>query len=212
MATALATTQTTSCTLYELEDHLQALVNSIDWAEEPSQRESILEQIGQALRKTKEKRDAVVAFLRHCESQQKFADSEIERIQKRKELIRRVQDELESYVIQLVEQYAPRDRRGTQRLEGNFSSLRIQKNPDSVLITDIDAVPLAFKQAILVMPAHVWEALLQSLGLEERKTWEALVDKLEFKPDKKAIGLELKRGTEIPGADLKFGDWRLVIT
>ena len=212
MATALATTQTTSCTLYELEDHLQALVNSIDWAEEPSQRESILEQIGQALRKTKEKRDAVVAFLRHCESQQKFADSEIERIQKRKELIRRVQDELESYVIQLVEQYAPRDRRGTQRLEGNFSSLRIQKNPDSVLITDIDAVPLAFKQAILVMPAHVWEALLQSLGLEERKTWEALVDKLEFKPDKKAIGLELKRGTEIPGADLKFGDWRLVIS
>jgi hypothetical protein len=212
MATALATTQTTSCTLYELEDHLQALVNSIDWAEEPSQRESILEQIGQALRKTKEKRDAVVAFLRHCESQQKFADSEIERIQKRKELIRRVQDELESYVIQLVEQYAPRDRRGTQRLEGNFSSLRIQKNPDSVLITDIEAVPLAFKQAILVMPAHVWEALLQSLGLEERKTWEALVDKLEFKPDKKAIGLELKRGTEIPGADLKFGDWRLVIS
>src|SRR6202040_2399386 len=104
MATALVTTQATSCTLYELEDHLQALVNSIDWAEEPSLRESILEEIGQALRKTKEKRDAVVAFLRHCESQQKFADSEIERIQKRKALIATVEEQLESYVIQLIEQ------------------------------------------------------------------------------------------------------------
>jgi len=38
------------------------------------------------------------------------------------------------------------------------------------------------------------------------------VEKLEFKPDKKAIAGELKRGAEITGADLKFGDWRLVIT
>jgi hypothetical protein len=34
---------------------------------------------------------------------------------------------------------------------------------------------------------------------------------LEFKPDKKALGAEMKRGTQIRGADLKFGDWRLVI-
>jgi hypothetical protein len=62
------------------------------------------------------------------------------------------------------------------------------------------------------MPAHVWEALLQGLGLEERKTFETRVDKLELKPDKKAIGAELKQGSEVPGADLKFGDWRLVIS
>ena len=129
-----------------------------------------------------------------------------------RQLIARVQEELESYLIQVVEQYAPRDRRGTQRLEGNFSSLRIQKNPDSVLITDIEAVPSAFKQAILTMPAYVWEALLQSLDAEERKVFESRIDKLELKPDKKALAAELKRGTQIPGADLKFGDLRLVIT
>ena len=211
MATQLVP-RPTSCTLYELEDNLQALVNSIDLAEEPSAREAILEEIGQALRKTTEKRDAVVAFLRHCEMQRKFADAEIERIQKRKASIARLQEELESHVVRVVEQYAKPDRRGVQRLDGNFSSLRIQKNPDSVLITDIEAIPLAFKQAILAMPAYVWEALLQRLGLEERKMWEARVDKLEFKPDKKAIGAELKSGTEIPGADLKFGEWRLVIS
>jgi len=201
-----------SCTLYELEDNLQALVNSIDLAEEPSARESILEEIGHALRRTQEKRDAVVQFLRHCEVQRKFADAEIERIEKRKASIARLQEELESHLVGVVERYATPDRRGVQRLEGNFSSLRIQKNPDSVLISDVGAVPLAFKQVVVAMPAHIWEALLQSVGLEERKTWEALLDKLEFKPDKKAIGAELKNGTEIPGADLKFGDWRLVVS
>jgi hypothetical protein len=201
-----------SCTLYELEDNLQALVDSIELAEEPSARESILEEIGHALRKTAEKRDAVVAFLRHCEMQRRFADAEIERIQKRKALIARLQEELELHIVGVVERYAKPDRRGIQRLDGNVSSLRIQKNPDSVLIADLGAVPLSFKQALIAMPAHVWEALLQRLGLDERKIWEGRVDKLEFKPDKKAIAAELKTGTEIPGADLKFGDWRLVVS
>ena len=198
--------------LYELEDNLQTLVNSIELAEEAATRESIFEEIGHALRKTVEKRDAVVAFLRHCEVQREFADAEIERIQKRKALIARLQEELESHLVRLVEQYAKPDRRGIQRLEGNFSSMRIQKNPDSVLITDFATLPLAFKQAVLAMPAHVWEALLERLGLEERKVWEGRVDKLEFKPDKKAIAAELRTGSEVPGADLKFGDWRLVIS
>lgn len=201
-----------NCTLYELEDNLKALVNSIELAEDPSERAAILEEIGLGLRRTAEKRDAVVAFLKHCDVQQRFADAEIERIQKRKLSIARLQEELEAHLVQVVERFAIPDRRGIQRLEGNFSSLRIQKNPDSVLITDLAAVPLAFKQAVLAMPAHVWEALLQRLGLEERKVWEGRVEKIEFKPDKKAIGAQLKNGTEIPGADLKFGDWRLVIS
>ena len=204
--------QPKNCTLYELEDHLLALVNSIDLAEAPSARESILEELGESLRRTREKRDAVVAFLRHCEAQVKFADAEIQRIEKRKTAITLLQKELELHIVGVVERYAQPDRRGVQRLEGNYSSMRIQKNPDSVLITDVSAVPLALKQAVLSMPAHVWEALLQRLGIEERMTWEGHVDKIEFKPDKKAIGAELKRGAQIPGADLKFGDWRLVIS
>lgn len=143
--------------------------------------------------------------------QQRFAEAEIERIQKRKAAIARLQEEVETYLVRVVEQYAKPDRRGVQRLEGNFSSMRIQKNPDSVLINDLGVVPLAFKHASLSMPAAVWEALLQRLGLEERKVWEGRVDKLEFRADKKAIAAELKRGSQIPGADLKFGEWRLVI-
>ena len=88
MAAALIANETAGCTLYELEDNLQALVNSIDLAQEPAIREFILEKIGQEVRRVKEKRDAVVAFLRHCESQQEFADAEIKRIQKRQSIHR----------------------------------------------------------------------------------------------------------------------------
>lgn len=212
MAAALIDTPAVNCTLYELEDHLQALVNSIDIDEQLSVRQSILDEIGEALRRTKEKRDAVVAFLRHCESQQKFADAEIQRIEKRKAFISRVRNEIECYLVQVVEQYGPRDRRGTQRLEGNFSSLRIQRNPESVLISDVEAIPDKFKQVVITMPGDAWHALLQSLDGEARKRIESPVEKEEWKPDKKAIGAELKRGNQIPGADLRFGELRLVIT
>jgi hypothetical protein len=212
MATQILPQHASQCTLYELEDNLQALVNSIDLAEEPSSRESILEEIGQALRKTREKRDAVVAFLRHCDLQQEFADAEVARIQKRKAFIARVQQELQIRAIEVIEQFAVPDRNGAKRLEGNHSSMRIQKNPDSVIVADPNLVPPAFKHALVTMPAHVWEALLQCLDSEERQALEPLIDKLEFKPDKKAIRAEIKSGTDIPGADLRFGEWRLVLS
>lgn len=89
--------------------------------------------------------------------------------------------------------------------------MRIQKNPDSVVIVDDQAVPIAWKDAVLTMPAHVWEALLQRLDLEDRACFARQVKKTEFKPDKRIIASELKSGTEVPGADLKFGEFRLVI-
>jgi Gp157 protein len=103
------------------------------------------------------------------------------------------------------------DRRGIKRLEGNVSSLRIQKNPDSVVINDVTAIPVAQKDVVLTMPAYVWEALLQIVGPKDRKEFESRVERFEYKPDKKAIAADLKSGVSVPGADLKFGDWRLVI-
>jgi predicted NAD/FAD-dependent oxidoreductase len=89
--------------------------------------------------------------------------------------------------------------------------MRMQKNPDSVAITDENAVPSAFKDVVLTVPARVWEGLLERLEKDERADFETRVKKTEFKPDKRALAGELKDGIEIPGADLKFGDFRLVI-
>ena len=209
MANALIKSPINSCTLYEREDHLEALANSIAMAEDEPTRQLILDEIGEALRRTKEKRDSVVAFLRHCALQQKFADAEIERLEKRKAFIASVERQLESYVVQLIEQFAPPDRKGIQRLEGNLSSMRIQKNPDSVSITDLNAIPSAYKHVTVTMPAYVWEAMLMRLGPEDSKVFESHVEKVESKPDKKTLAAELKNGITITGADLKFGGHRL---
>ena len=199
------------CTLYEIEDNLEALGNSIAFGEESAAREIILDEIGQAVRQAREKRDAVVRFLRHCEDQESFAEAEIDRIQKRKLFIARVRTELERYLVQIIERFAVPDRRGVRRLEGNFSRIRIQKNPDSVLVTDDRALPLPWKDIVITMPAYSWEALLQRLDLEEREIFEREVKKTEFKPDKRALACELSKGEEIEGAHLKPGDLRLVI-
>ncbi len=211
MATELVPIQKTGLTLYEVEDNLAALANTFEVVEEAEAKRLILDEIGQALRRVKEKRDAVVGFLRHCEAQQKFADLEIERLKTRRERIARFQAEFEQYLVSLIDQFAIPDRRGVKRLEGNFSSMRIQKNPDSVVITDEKALPVAWKDAVLTMPAHVWEALLERLDKDERRIFEEKVKKCEFKPDKRAVAGELKNGEQIPGADLKFGEWRLVL-
>jgi len=211
MANEPVKSQANPCSLYEFEDVLQALTNSIALAEDESAREAILAEIGQALRKTKEKRDAIVAFLRHCEEQQKFADAEIERIERRKAFIRKVEEQLENYVVRLIEQFAEPDRKGMQRLDGNVSSMRIQKNPDSILITDLKAVPSTYKHVTLTMPAYVWDALLACVGREDWKEFASYMEKVEYRADKKAIAGKLKNGVVIAGADLKFGGHRLVI-
>jgi hypothetical protein len=211
MATELVPIQKTGLTLYEVEDNLAALANTFEVVEEAEAKRLILDEIGQAIRRIKEKRDAVVGFLRHCEAQQTFADQEIERLKIRRERIARFQAEFEQYLVSLIDQFAIPDRRGVKRLEGNFSSMRIQKNPDSVVITDEKALPVSWKDVVLTMPAHVWEALLERLDKDERRVFEEKVKKCEFKPDKRAVGSELKNGEQIPGADLKFGELRLVL-
>ena len=87
MVTEVVPIQKTGLTLYEIEDNLAALANTFEIVEEAEAKQLILDEIGQALRRVKEKRDAVVGFLRHCEAQQKFADLEIERLKTRRERI-----------------------------------------------------------------------------------------------------------------------------
>jgi hypothetical protein len=210
MATELAPVSTSSCTLYDLEYSLVLLAATLE--DDPGAADGILEEIGAALRETKAKRDRVVAFLRHCEQQIRFADQEIERLGRRQRRIAVVQNALEQYVIGVIDRFVAPDRRGVKRLEGNVSSLRIQKNPDSVAIVDDGAVPLAYKDVVLTMPAYVWEAILQRLSKDERVEFERSLKRREFRAHKNALARELKLGAVVPGAELTPGSFRLVIS
>lgn len=164
MTNAVTQARPSSCTLYEIEANLQAWASCLEANEAQSFREDLLAEIGQAVQKAREKRDAVVAFLRHCRFQEEFADAEVKRIELRKALIARMRRELEAYLVRMVDEFSAPDRRGVKRLEGNVSSLRVQKNPDSVVVYDDVALPAAWKDIVLTMPAYVWEALLGRLN------------------------------------------------
>ena len=112
MLTELVPIQKTGLTLYEIVDNLAALANTFEVIEEAEAKQLILDEIGQAIQRVKEKRDAVVGFLRYCEAQQNFADQEIERLKIRRERIARFQAEFEQYLVRLIDQFAIPDRRG----------------------------------------------------------------------------------------------------
>jgi ribosomal 50S subunit-associated protein YjgA (DUF615 family) len=92
MATEMIPAPQSTLTLYELEDNLVALADTFEMVDGAEERQLILDEIGQAVRRAKEKRDAVVAFLRHCEAQQKFAEQEIERIKNWRDRLAKFQD------------------------------------------------------------------------------------------------------------------------
>lgn len=211
MAAEVVAAGPAAVTLYEIEAALLAFAEAVDATEDPQRRGRALVEIGEALRVARDKRDAVVGFLRYCENQQKFADEEIDRIQRRKERIARIHKELAAYVVGMIKQFAAPDKRGMQRLEGNHSTMRIQKNPDSVVVRDEQALPAVFKDVTVTLPACVWEALLMSVRPEDRPALEALVKRTEIKPDRKALAKELQAGADIPGAVLEPGEFRLAI-
>jgi len=100
---------------------------------------------------------------------------------------------------------------GVMPVSGVFVRLKFapEVTPDTVTVTDEKTLPLALKDVVLTMPTCLWEALLERLGKEDRAAFEAQVKKCEFKPDKRALAGELKKGEEISGADLRFGELRL---
>jgi hypothetical protein len=211
MAAELMAEEPRSLSLYELEHGLCAFAALVSEADDPERKAELLEELGNTLRYAKDKRDRVTAFLRHCQSQEEFANEEIERLRRRRDRIARVRSELEAYVAGVIRQFAEPDRRGVQRLDGNHSSLRIQRNPDSVAVSDPEALPGSLKDAVVTLPALVWEALLEAVAPEVKASCEALVKKLELKPDKRAIAAELKSGSAVPGAQLRTDEFRLVV-
>jgi len=81
-----------------------------------------------------------------------------------------------------------------------------------VEITDIVALPGVLKDAVVTLPALVWDAILDAVGAGDRGMYEAFVKRVELKPDKRAIAAELKAGGEVRGASLKPGEFRLVLS
>src|ERR1022692_4054518 len=89
-------------TLYQIEDDLQALVNSEDLVT-PEQEREFKQNLAEQLRTAVAKRQRVGEFLRFCELQQESCDKEIARIQALKATYAVAQERMEEYVIHTIE-------------------------------------------------------------------------------------------------------------
>lgn len=121
--------------LFAIEDHLEALFNSIDMIEDEALRAEAEREIDLYLQAECRKVDSIASYIAHCESQQQHASAEIKRLQDRKRAAERNQERVEASVQRVMELW------GMKKLEGRTSSLSLRACPPSVEVVDQAQVP-----------------------------------------------------------------------
>ena len=131
-------------TLVEIQDHLEALFDSLDMTEEGSDlREQCEAEIAAYLEAEVRKVDSIAGYLAHCEAQQAFASAEVKRLQERKQSYVRKQERIEGYIQRVIEAS------GKPRLDGRTSSLLLKTCPPSVEVVDESEVPQEFWRTVV---------------------------------------------------------------
>jgi hypothetical protein len=191
-------------TLYAIEEQLTAMADTAEVVPE-DQEQAFLEEFRAALTAAVEKRDRVGQFLAHLEHQASFAKAEIARLQERKAFFERATEKMEGYVIHVIESSGPDAKGKYPKLEGRTVTFSIKDCPPSVAIQDEASIPSDYKAITITMPALKWEALLDSLELEQRAGVLDNVEKPKVTVSKAAIKKAIDCGAQVPGADLIVG-------
>lgn len=131
-----------NCTLYEIEDELVTLIDTLDGvpADEEGIRAEIEQAIMRAIHAEIKKVDRISHMLAHFEFQAELAAAETKRLQTRKKAFERSVKTLEDYVCKAM-QVA-----GVKKLEGETTTLALRTAPVSVLIFDFEAIPGQYKE------------------------------------------------------------------
>lgn len=186
-------------TLYEIEDQLAALVNC-DGAVPDEQLGEYLEELAKATETAVNKRDNVIRFMRHLDLQMSNVDTEIVRLSALKASYESGKKRVEKYVVSVLEQL-PEPKRGARKLEGTVGVLSLAKNPDKVEIMEPESIPNEFQDVTVVMSADKWLSLATDIETK----------KVTFSPRRSDIKAAIQSGREVVGADIAYGDNRLVV-
>lgn len=185
--------------LFDHEAELLSLTSEMmdysDRGEEPPPE--LLDAIAGGITATAEKRDRVAAFIRYVETQPEAIDAEIKRLQARKKSIARGAANLRSYVYRTM--VATKQR----VLEGAVSTFKIVKNPPSVEVTDVAALPdsMVNVKVEFTVSRGVYNEILGELN--------EMADQVSFTvtPNKNLIAQILKAEPDaLPGATLKTSE------
>ncbi|MCC6591627.1 MAG: siphovirus Gp157 family protein [Bryobacterales bacterium] len=196
-------------TLYDLESNLVALMDTEDIVPAEQQAEFEAEFI-EALAKTVEKRDRVGQFLVHCEGQQATIDAEIKRLQALKKAYAKTQEKIEDYIVRTIQGFGTDEKGKHRKLEGRTTVFGIRACPSSVNVTDEGAIPAEYKTLTITVPATAWEAVADSLDIDERAKFLSSVKKCEVAVDKKNVKSAIESGRDVAGAALATGRYSLV--
>ena len=215
--------ETKELTLYQIEDDLRALLDTEEGMEpDDENRLQILREIAEKSQQAIEKRDNVIRFLRHLEMQLEAVDREIERLKSLKQSWLAGKEKVERYVAKVIEECVPEPKRGQRKLEGTVGVLTLRKAPDRVEVTDVAALPDAYVDVTITMRGTIYKKLLQQVDFVceetempdvktlDREMYAALREP-KLQPRKRDVKQAIQRGEEIPGADIVFGENRLVV-
>lgn len=187
-------------TLYTIEEELAALVDTLDLVP-ADQEEELVARIGASLIQAIDKRDSIGRFLAHVDAQIGFADTEIKRLQERKQAFTRILDRTEDYMVRILLSLGQDAKGKWQKLEGRTFTFSLRKQPPSVAIDNEADVPSIYHKVTIKMAAPLWEELLDSANVDlagrvldgNRRSDEV---------SKSAIKEAIEGGAEVPGAHI----------
>jgi hypothetical protein len=194
----------TAASLYMIEDHLAALIETAELVS-AEQEQEFRAEFQAALTAAVDKRDRVGQFLAHLEQQIGFARYEIDRLRQRKATCERALARLENYVIGTIEGLGTDSKGKYPRLEGKTTTFSLRACPPSVEVTDESAIPAEYRMLLLKLPAVTWERLLEGLEIEQRSAVLEQVSRPEVSVDKRSIKAAIDGGADVPGAGLAIG-------
>lgn len=169
-------------TLYQIEDDLQALLESEEMVTPEREQEYRL-QLAEQLKLAVDKRERVGQFIRSCDLMKANIKAEIERLKALSDRYDTAQDRAEAYAAFAIQQMGADTRGNYPKLVGRTIELSVARNPESVEIDDPELIPEEFKD------------IKQTVVIRKNDVKKAL-----------------KAGRSVPGADLKCGELRLKVS
>ena len=204
-------TQTQALTLFQVEDTLNALAESVDLVQ-PDQEQQFLVELGAALLAAAEKRDRIAHVILRFEEEADFTKKEICRLTTRKQRFERGAERLRGYVQHVIEDLGVDGKGKYRALEGKTATLGLRRCPPSVDIKDEALVPLEFKKITVTMAATLMERILESIDLELHNELLECARKSSAAVDKKGVREAIDSGRTVPGTDLAIGKHMLTIS
>jgi hypothetical protein len=190
--------------LYSLEAHLAALLDTEDVVPLDLEQEYLLE-LQSTLVAEADKVDAVGHFLCDLEAKIALAHAEVKRLQEREKFFQSAYDKLESYVMRVIDFLGLDGKGKRKKLEGNVITLSLVGCAKRVEVVEESAVPTKYKRITLTLPYETWETVLDSLDLDFRDQVLAELKSPKIEVSRSLAADDLKANVAVPGAQLAGG-------